>query len=61
MTWHIETKAPGALHASALWIDRTADVTLTYDAWKDDYYGDVAVAGTVDGAASGYDYGWWNE
>lgn len=56
--WQITTTGPSALRARGLAMDRTAALTLTYEAAWDEFSGHVVVRGTVDGAASGYDFGW---
>ena len=56
VAWHITTTVPATLHVAALGLDRTADVTMEYEAWWDGFGGHFNVAGTVDGMPSGYDW-----
>ena len=58
--WHLATRHPESLRARGFALDRTASLTLTYDADWDDFSGHIRFAGTVDDAASAYDYGWWD-
>lgn len=54
--WHIVTTTPARLRATALGLDRTADVTIDYAADWDEFNGRFVTRGTVDGDASGYDW-----
>lgn len=56
--WHLATTEPASLRARGFTLERTASLTVTYDADWDDFSGHVRVSGTVDGAATAYDYGW---
>ena len=56
--FHLATRDAASLRAHGFALERTASVSVTYDADWDEYSGHVRVTGTVDGAAGAYDYGW---